>query len=88
MLDKNHPFENIRYMSTVTDQNGYQNIKVKNFHEELSEKYASEPEEFQFIKQYLSIESAELFFADKALKASIHISLKTITIGTKSAIKP
>lgn len=63
----NHPFENIRYMSTVTDQNGYQNIKVKNFHEELSEKYASEPEEFQFIKQYLSIESAELFFADKAI---------------------
>lgn len=64
----NHPFENIRYMSTETDENGFQNIKIKNFHEELSQKYANEPEEFQFVKQYLSIDSAELFFADKAMK--------------------
>lgn len=63
----NHPFENIRYMSTETDKNGFQNIKIKNFHEELSQKYANEPEEFQFVKLYLSIDSAELFFADKAI---------------------
>lgn len=63
----NHPFENIRYMSIETDKNGFQNIKIKNFHEELSKKYASEKEEFQFVKQYLSTDSAKLFFADKAI---------------------
>lgn len=63
----NHPFENIRYMSVVSDSNGFQNIESKNFHEELSIKYANEPQEFQFLKQYLSTESAELFFADKAI---------------------
>lgn len=62
-----HPFENIRYMSLVKDKNGFSNIIIKNFYKDLSEKYAGEMEEFQFLKQYLSIESAELFFADKAI---------------------
>lgn len=63
----NHPFENIRYMSVISDANGFQNIKSKNFHEELSKKYVDEPQAFQFLEQYLSTESAELFFADKAI---------------------
>lgn len=64
----NHPFENIRYMSCVNEEDGLNiNIKVKNFYKELSEKYKTEEEEFKFLKQYLSIESAELFFADKAI---------------------
>lgn len=62
-----HPFENIRYMSCVKDNNGFSNIVIKNFYQDLSKKYANEMEEFQFLKQYLSIESSELFFADKAI---------------------
>lgn len=62
-----HPFENIRYMSCVQDDNGFSNIVIKNFYQDLSKKYANEMEEFQFLKQYLSIESSELFFADKVI---------------------
>lgn len=62
----NHPFENIRYMSTVSDKKGT-NIEIKNFHQELQEKYKNEKTEFEFLKEYLSIESSELFFADKVI---------------------
>lgn len=62
-----HPFKNIRYMSTSKDADGYQNVEIKNFHKDLSTKYAEETDEFQFLQQYLSVESAELFFADKAI---------------------
>lgn len=62
-----HPFENIRYMSTVKDKEGFYNVEIKNFHKDLSEKYKKETDEFKFLQQYLSIESAELFFADKAI---------------------
>ena len=62
-----HPFKNIRYMSTVRSADGFYNIEIKNFHNDLSKKYAMEKDEFQFLQQYLSIESAELFFADKAI---------------------
>lgn len=62
-----HPFENIRYMSARKDENSFFNIDIKNFHQDLSQKYESEPDEFKFLQQYLSIESAELFFADKAI---------------------
>lgn len=63
----NHPFENIVYMSLVKSEDNFFNIEIKNFHEELSKKYSAETDEFQFIKQYLSTDSAELFFADKAI---------------------
>ncbi|HEY5590385.1 MAG TPA: TOPRIM nucleotidyl transferase/hydrolase domain-containing protein, partial [Paludibacter sp.] len=62
----NHPFENIRYMLQTKDADGTENVQIKNFHKELSEKYTSK-KEFQFIKQYLSIEAAELFFASKVI---------------------
>lgn len=61
-----HPFENIRYMLNIKDEEKYNNIEIKNFHEDLSKIY-SNLDEFKFIQQYLSIESAELFFADKAI---------------------
>lgn len=63
----NHPFENIRYMLIGKDACGYTNIEIKNFYKDLSIKYKNEAKEFQFLKQYLTIESAELFFADKVL---------------------
>ena len=63
----NHPFENIRYMSTFKDADDYYNITIKNLHHDLSKIYSKEADEFQFVKQYLSTESAELFFADKAI---------------------
>lgn len=62
----NHPFENIRYMSLNNGENGG-NIEIKNFYNELSKKYKREEKEFAFLKQYLSIQSSELFFADKAI---------------------
>ena len=62
----NHPFENIRYMSLKKDEN-CENIEIKNFYNELSKKYKDEEKEFSFLKQYLSVQSSELFFADKAI---------------------
>lgn len=63
----NHPFENIRYMLIEKDTCGFSNIEIKNLHKDLIIKYQDEMKEFQFLKQYLTIESAELFFADKAI---------------------
>lgn len=63
----NHPFENIRYMLIGQDECGYTNINIKNFYKDLSAKYLDEMREFQFLKQYLRVESAELFFADRAI---------------------
>lgn len=61
-----HPFANIRYM--LNQKKGENpNITILNFHEELEKKYSSEKESFLFLEQYLSIESAELFFSDKVI---------------------
>lgn len=61
-------FEDIRYLSKDANQN---NVEIKNFHTELREKYESLGDDgeslFKFLTQYLSINSAELFFADKAI---------------------
>ena len=56
-------FEDIRYLKLVNDDN----VEIKNFHTELNDKYSSEPDQFQFLKQYLNIQSAELFFASKII---------------------
>ncbi|MBC1606031.1 AAA family ATPase [Listeria rocourtiae] len=63
----NHPFKNIRYMLAEKDKCNYTNISIKNFYEDLRNEYSNEEEEFQFLKQYLTIESADLFFADKVI---------------------
>lgn len=63
-------FEDIRYLAKAADQ---KNVEIKNFHTELSEKFTAlhgdteGPLLFKFLSQYLSIQSSELFFADKAI---------------------
>ncbi|MFZ7093748.1 ATP-dependent nuclease [Primorskyibacter sp. 2E233] len=61
-------FEDIRYLSR---QSQTEPVKIKNFHTDLSAKYeelgADGAAIFQFLKQYLTINSAELFFASKAI---------------------
>jgi predicted ATP-dependent endonuclease of OLD family len=60
----NHRFENIRYMLSALDND---NVEIINFHNELKKRYKDEEAEFQFLKQYLSIEASELFFASKII---------------------
>lgn len=55
-------FEDIRYMKNEGD-----NVKIKNFYKELEIKYKGEEDYFKFLKQYLTIQSSELFFAQKII---------------------
>lgn len=55
-------FEDLRYFKNSVD-----NVLIKNFHKELSKRYDEEPEHFKFLKQYLTIDSSELFFAEKII---------------------
>lgn len=61
-------FEDIRYLARSSPVSP---VTIKNFHTDLSEKYAGLGEDgealFRFLKQYLTINSAELFFATKAI---------------------
>lgn len=61
-------FEDIRYLSRMSPA---EPVTIKNFHTDLSSKYeelgADGAALFQFLKQYLTINSAELFFASKAV---------------------
>ena len=57
-------FETIRCLLLTKHSSGCDNIVIKNFYKELSKKYTIE-EEFKFLKQYLSVEAAEMFFASK-----------------------
>jgi len=55
-------FEDIRYFKI-----GVNNITIKDFYKELETKYKTEPEYFKFLKQYLTLYSSELFFAEKII---------------------
>ncbi|TPS61832.1 ATP-dependent endonuclease [Acinetobacter baumannii] len=55
-------FEDIRYFH---NHNG--NVTIKNFYLELEEKYKLQTELFKFLKQYITLYSAELFFAEKVI---------------------
>jgi predicted ATP-dependent endonuclease of OLD family len=57
-------FKDIRYFKQI-DSN--QNIEIKNFYTTLEKKYGSEKANFNFLTQYLTIGSAELFFAEKII---------------------
>ncbi|MEM8774977.1 MAG: ATP-dependent endonuclease [Pseudomonadota bacterium] len=61
-------FEDIRYLARSSPTSP---VTIKNFHIDLSEKYADLGNDgealFRFLKQYLTINSAELFFATKAI---------------------
>lgn len=53
-------FKDIRYLQKDANQN----IVIKNFYDELEKKY-DDPAQFKFLVQYLTLQSSELFFADK-----------------------
>tara|TARA_R110002126_G_scaffold281712_1_gene429638 strand:- start:966 stop:3035 length:2070 start_codon:yes stop_codon:yes gene_type:complete len=61
-------FENIRYLSRSSATGP---VSIKNFHTDLSKEYdklgADGKVLFKFLKQYLTINSAELFFANKVI---------------------
>lgn len=57
-------FHSIRYFKINTRA---QNIEIKNFYTELKQKYDKEKEQFKFLTQYLTLYSAELFFAEKVI---------------------
>lgn len=61
---KNSNFKDIRYFYHDVKK---KNVIVKNFYTELQKKYKAEEDEFKFLNQYLSISSAELFFAEKII---------------------
>lgn len=56
-------FKDVRYLS----ETGKSNIIIKNFYDELKEHYKKEEEHFKFLVQYLTLQSSELFFADKII---------------------
>lgn len=43
------------------------NVNIRNFYTDLKNQYGDEVDSFNFINQYLTIESAELFFAEKVI---------------------
>jgi putative ATP-dependent endonuclease of OLD family len=55
-------FSDLRYFKL---KNG--NINIKNFYTDLEVKYKGEVEYFKFLKQYLTLYSSELFFAEKII---------------------
>lgn len=66
-------FKDIRYFRSTK---GEENTEIRNFYIELQAKYADEEnadidvvekESFKFLNQYLTIESSELFFAEKII---------------------
>jgi putative ATP-dependent endonuclease of the OLD family len=61
-------FEDIRYMSKKDNES----VVIKNFHNHLEKSYKEKfPKDhakfFKFVKQYININSAELFFANKVI---------------------
>ena len=54
-------FDDIKYLKKETGKVTAKNLK------QLKEDYALETEQYQFLKQYLTLNRAELFFADKAI---------------------
>lgn len=64
-LVSNSEFKDIRYLAKNDD-----NVTFKNFHTDLASQYLKVEDGaklYQFLEQYLKIQNAELFFADKAI---------------------
>ena len=55
-------FDDIKYLK----KNGNNSVIAKNL-KELKEKYKTNTKQYEFLKQYLTINRAEIFFADKAI---------------------
>ena len=56
-------FREIRYFLKLDNDE----IEIKNFYSELEKKYQDEQEQFKFLQQYLTLNSSELFFAEKII---------------------
>src|SRR5690606_38450838 len=54
--------DDIKYLKAVTKNN----VIAKNL-KDLRIQYEEDPKQYQFLKQYLTISRAEVFFADKAI---------------------
>ncbi|WP_299176724.1 ATP-dependent endonuclease [uncultured Chryseobacterium sp.] len=55
-------FDDIKYLKAITKNN----VIAKNL-KDLRIKYDDDPKQYQFLRQYLTISRAEIFFADKAI---------------------
>lgn len=55
-------FEDIKYLNKKTDNS----VLAKNM-SDLIDAYRDHPKQYQFLKQYLTLSRAEIFFADKAI---------------------
>lgn len=55
-------FDDIKYLKSVNKNN----VVAKNL-SDLRNQYDADPSQYQFLKQYLTISRAEIFFADKAV---------------------
>ncbi|QYF93253.1 ATP-dependent endonuclease [Massilia sp. PAMC28688] len=55
-------FKDIRYLQCKAGV-----VTVKNFHEDLAASYGAEKASFQFVEQFLTLDTCELFFADKVI---------------------
>ena len=55
-------FNDIKYLKTIAKNN----VTAKNL-KDLRTQYDADPKQYQFLKQYLTISRAEIFFADKAV---------------------
>jgi predicted ATP-dependent endonuclease of OLD family len=55
-------FDDIKYLKTENKNN----VVAKNL-SDLKKQYDADPKQYQFLKQYLTISRAEIFFADKAV---------------------
>lgn len=55
-------FDDIKYLKTIAKNS----VTAKNL-KDLRVQYDADPKQYQFLKQYLTISRAEIFFADKAI---------------------
>lgn len=55
-------FDDIKYLKTIAKND----VTAKNL-KDLRAQYDADPKQYQFLKQYLTISRAEIFFADKAV---------------------
>jgi predicted ATP-dependent endonuclease of OLD family len=55
-------FEDIRYLRNMDGK-----TELKNFHSELAKRYGDDTESFKFLEHFLTLDSCELFFANKVI---------------------
>jgi len=92
-------FDDIKYLKKEINNN----VSAKNL-KDLKEDYVSDPKHYEFLKQYLTISRAEIFFADKAIliegdteriliptmmrKVDIEEEKQHVSLGTTDSVLP